>query len=209
MEHVLASNPYIQSGKTTLLAQGAGLANHQLTIGSVNALTFGEVDESSGLANRRQRRKLAATSGELSVLVVRVTTADSSLTKQTAEISGDVFGTNGSGDTINLKSVVEDCSNDVLRINPGDGNGSYCVDTADAVFDVPRNDAGFTYDCDFFNDYQFNTPGDLCFTYGNDTQVLPTVDGKEIKAPCWDFGLLSFKEYNTNVFCLLLHSLTR
>ena len=199
MEHVLAAKPDIQSGKTTLFAKGAGLSNHKLTIGSGNALTFGEVDPSSGVTNRRQR-KLSATSGDISVLVVRVTTADASLTKSKIEISGDVFGTIGSGDSINLKSLVAQCSANEARINPGDGTGSTCVDNPDAIFDNPA------FNCDYFNRYSYSTTGDLCPVFGDSTQLLPTVDGTDIKA-CRAFGLLSSKD-DANV-CLSLLSLIR
>lgn len=178
MDHVLAAKPDIQSGRTTLFAKGAwlnkenvfshapGLAKHKLKIGSNNALSFGDTDQED------RRRRLSATTGDLSVLVVRVSTTDKSLTKQTAELSGDFFGTAGSGDTINLKSLVEGCSNDVAKIIPGTGTGSSCVDAdANTIFAVPRNDAGIIYNCDFFNNYQFSTPGDLCPAYGTSAQV--------------------------------------
>lgn len=177
MDHVLAAKPDIQSGRTTLFARGArlvkksvfdhapGLVKHKLLITSANELTFGEAEESGS------RRKLSASTGDLSVLVVRVTTPDSSLTRSAAVISGDVFGTAGSGDTINLKSLVEGCSNRAATISPGSGTGTTCVDDPDAIFNVPRSDPGIIYNCDFFNNYQFSTPGDLCPAYGSSTQV--------------------------------------
>lgn len=165
MEHVLAQNPNIESGKTTVLAQGAALADFTLTITGRNTLTFGEV--TSGSVNRR---RLSAKSGNLSILVVRVTTADRSLTKQKAEISGDIFGTAGSGDTLNLKGQVASCSNSVATVSPGVGTGSTCVDDQNAVFNIPRDD-GLIHNCDFFNDYQFSRPGDLCDPYGTGPQV--------------------------------------
>lgn len=173
MEYVLAQNPNIQSGHTTLLAEGATLENHKLTIGIGNSLTFGENTQEI----QDRRRKLSAFTGDLSVLVVRVTTADGALTKQRAEISGDVFGTPGTADSINLKSLVEDCSNSVATINPGVGTGSACVDAADAIFNVPLG-GGYTYNCDFFNDYRVSTRGDLCIYFGNRPQLSPTYDRK-------------------------------
>lgn len=186
MEHVLAANPNIQSGRTTLFARGAlfksnknnmfapGLSKQKLVIASDTPLTFGETAD---LEDNR-RRRLASSVGDLSVLVVRVSTFDRSLTKNVADLSGDVFGTGGS-DIINLKNSVESCSNNVATINPGTGTGSSCQDNSDAIFAVPRSDAGIVYNCDFFNNYQFSAPGDLCPAYGTATQTLPNIDGKE------------------------------
>src|SRR6056300_1278428 len=42
IEHIKSQNPNLESGKTTLMANGAGLHNHHLTVGASNALTFGE-----------------------------------------------------------------------------------------------------------------------------------------------------------------------
>ncbi|CAJ1937780.1 unnamed protein product [Cylindrotheca closterium] len=208
MEHVLAAKPDIQSGRTTLFAKGArfnkgnlfshapGLAKQQLFIGSDTPLTFGETEDSEG----NERRRLSATTGDLSVLVVRVSTNDRSLAKSKAEISGDVFGTGGS-DSINLKSLVEGCSNNVATVNPGSGSGTgACQDNPDAIFAVPRDDGGLIYDCDFFNNYQFNTPGDLCPAYGDATQTSPTIDGsKTAKTECCVCGGGSLVSYNNNV----------
>ncbi|CAJ1937796.1 unnamed protein product [Cylindrotheca closterium] len=194
MEFVLKANPNIQSGRTTLLAQGArfnnifaqGSPKQKLVISGNNKLTFGEADpEDIG-----ERRRLSSPTGDLSILVVRVTTSDASLTKQKAEISGDFFGTTGSGDTINLKSLVEGCSNNVATINPGSGTGSFnvgCQDNVDAIFDVQRSDPDTTYNCDWFTRYRFSTPGDLCYSYGygDAIQIFPTVDAtKTAKTEC-------------------------
>ena len=97
MERVLKANPSIQSGRTTLFAKGArfnnifahsGRSKQKMIIAGNNKLTFGEADPKD---NDRRRRRLSSTTCDLSVLVVRVTTSDASLTKQAAEISGDVF----------------------------------------------------------------------------------------------------------------------
>mmetsp|Transcript_44802 Transcript_44802/g.108248 ORF Transcript_44802/g.108248 Transcript_44802/m.108248 type:complete len:388 (-) Transcript_44802:1983-3146(-) len=197
IEHVLAANSSIQSGVTTVLAQGAGLSNHTLTIGSGNALTFGQVDTSS---TRRANRRLSTKSGDISVLVVRVTTADASLTKTIAEISGDVFGTAGT-DTINLKSVVEDCSNNVARINPGSGTGSACRDNDNAVFDFSTGMTGVAANCAFFNDFFFSASGDICDRdfYATAGQVSPTVDAsKTARTECCICGG-TLGNYNNNV----------
>lgn len=170
MEHILAAKSDIASGKTTLLAKGAVFQGRKLRIGSNNALTFGEKGPKVGNAEIRKRR-LATTTGDLSVLVARVGTLDRSMSKGVAEISGDVFGTAGSGDANNFKGNAEACSHNVVTINPASGTGSGCVDDPDAVFNVPRNDPGIIYNCDFFNDWQFSTPGDLCPYYGDSTQV--------------------------------------
>ncbi|CAJ1965081.1 unnamed protein product [Cylindrotheca closterium] len=198
MEHVLAANPNIRSGKTTLLARGAALSDHKLTIDPGIPLTFGEVDPSSLTTSRRQRR-LSATSGDLEVLVVRVSTADASLTKSKAEISGDFFGTPGSGDTINLKSLVEECSNNVARINPASGIGTGCANNPDAVFEVPRSDTGTVYNCEWFTKFRVATEGDLCPLYGDARQRLPTIDGsKTAKTECCICGGGTTINYNNN-----------
>ena len=49
-------------------------------------------------------------------------------------------GTAGSGDTLNLKNIVEGCSNSVTTINPGSGSGSYCQDDPFAVPCFPSSD---------------------------------------------------------------------
>lgn len=180
MEHVLAAKPDIQSGTTTLLAQGAALSNFTLTIESDTVLTFGVVDDSS---SPHGNRRLSATSGDLSVLVVRVTTADAAMTKQKAEISGDVFGTNGSSDTINLKSVVEDCSANVTRINPAEGTGSYCADNDQAVFNYEPTVNGGVANCEYFNTWRRFVTGDNCDLDGRGgaPQVSPTFDCKKFQ----------------------------
>lgn len=210
MDWVLVQNSNITSGTTTLFAQGAKIANHKLTITSGNPLTFGENNnhnhnhDNNGQGNstpRQRRRRLSTTGGDLSFLVVRVTTADESLTKQRAEISGNVFG--GGGGTIisdgniisggddnnninnNLKSQAEGCSNNVVTIHPGVGTGSACLDNTEAIFDVPRNDndddddGRMIYNCDWFNDYFFEDIGDLCAAYGEEIQELPVIDTRK------------------------------
>ena len=165
MEHVLAQNPNIESGRTTLLAQGASLSNGKLAITAGNSLSFGD---NTNWNVARRRRRLSASSGNLDVLVVRVTTADAALTKLAPELSGDIFGTADSGDTINFKSVVEDCSNDVTTINPAIGTGTGCADDSTFVVDLPITYNGNS-NCDAFNNLVLTSnpvPGSLCSTYG-------------------------------------------
>jgi len=170
IENVLGHQSELKSGKTTVLVKGGKLKNKKLKVGKNDQITFGEVNTTT--FGEADDRRLSRYTGDLKVLVVKVTTADASLTKTQAEISGDVFGTNGSGDTVNLKSMMEDCSINQATISGGDGTGSSCTDDPDAIFDVPRNDASVdAYNCDFFNNWQFDEPGDLCFTYGDDPQV--------------------------------------
>ena len=54
--------------------------------------------------------------GVAGVLVIRVVAFDRSTTASEAQLSDDVFGTLG-GDTVNLKSQVEQCSSGNLRIS--------------------------------------------------------------------------------------------
>lgn len=68
-----------------------------------------------GLVNKPNRalRKLAVTTGDRSVLVVRVVATDGATTSNEATLSNKVFGT--SGDPVNLKSQTLACSKDKLN----------------------------------------------------------------------------------------------
>jgi hypothetical protein len=72
------------------------------------------------------RRKLALVKGNNTILVVRLKDSSGDATKWTAsKLSNEVFGTHG--DTINLKSVIEGCSNKQLLIKPYPTSGTNAV----------------------------------------------------------------------------------
>lgn len=93
----MAQNPGIRSGRSTVHAKGAGLSNHKLSITSNNTLMFGESIGSPVRGGEGFLQKLA-----LYLLVMRVSAAVSFLTKQKVDISVDVFGTAGRGDSVNF-----------------------------------------------------------------------------------------------------------
>lgn len=156
MNLVLAANPNVQSGHTTLLAAGALLASHTMTVIASNDLYFGESASSSA----RRGRRLSASSGNLDVLAVRVTTNDGALTRTAAQISDKVFGTDG--DVVNFKSSTEDCSADAATINPASGTGSSptCVDGG-AFYAAGTDGSGALADCTWFGLYS-----NVCADYG-------------------------------------------
>ncbi|CAJ1952723.1 unnamed protein product [Cylindrotheca closterium] len=81
MALVLAANSTVTSGLTTLYTKIAILADQTLTITSDSELFFGEDHPSV-----ERRKKLVRGKGGLSLLVVRVTTNDASLSNDAAEI---------------------------------------------------------------------------------------------------------------------------
>mmetsp|Transcript_21558 Transcript_21558/g.53301 ORF Transcript_21558/g.53301 Transcript_21558/m.53301 type:complete len:596 (-) Transcript_21558:271-2058(-) len=152
---VLAAKPDLQSGVTTLFAEGATLSDRTLTITASNTLSFDEISSSS---TRRKRRKLSTTTGNLEVLVVRVTTNDGSLTKDAAGISDDMFGTGT--DLVNFKSQTEACSNNAVTITPGTGSGIGCI--SDAGYAAGTTTTGETADCNWFENQMEGSARDEC-----------------------------------------------
>ncbi|KAL3932014.1 MAG: hypothetical protein SGBAC_011048 [Bacillariaceae sp.] len=175
IEIVLQANDAIQSGVTTLFAEGALLADRTLTIVDTNTLTFGEV------ASGASRRKLSANIGPLNVLVVRVTTNDGSLTKDAAGISDDLFGTGT--DLVNFKSQAEACSNNAVTITPGTGFGTGC--DSDAGYSAGTTTTGEAADCDWYeNQMEQSNNRDECSSavYGDFVDVNGS--GKDARAAC-------------------------
>lgn len=164
MDHVLDKGQNIESGKTTVLAEGAALADFTLTITGSNTLTFGEITSDAA-----SRRRLSAATGSIDLLVVRVSATDKSMTKSAAELSGDVFGTAGSNDVYNFKSQVEECSNNALTVNPAVGSGTGCVNDP-GQFDI-HGDGSDLRDCDYFTNWYMYIPGDMCVHKGTAPKV--------------------------------------
>lgn len=69
-------------------------------------------------STRRRRRRVASTSGESTVLMVRVTTYDKEPSVSSSTMSERAFGS-----TATLKSTFEDCSFGELKIQKASGNG--------------------------------------------------------------------------------------
>jgi hypothetical protein len=111
MEQVFAADAHIQSGVTTLMAEGGILKNHMLTIPPGAVLTFGTY---------RHTRELTVTKDVTkTVLAVRVIANNVGTTSSASEISDNIFGT--SGDAVNLKTQMEGCSHGRLRIEKASG----------------------------------------------------------------------------------------
>lgn len=125
IEHVLEANPDIESGFTTLFADGAILKDHKLLIRKSNQLSFG---------SNERRRQLAQT-GTRTVLAVRVRSNGSWTVSTSSQISDNIFGTGN--DVINLKSQMEGCSHNQLIIQPASG-----TDIDDGVIEIDLDNAG-------------------------------------------------------------------
>jgi hypothetical protein len=108
-------NGELVSGETELLLDGETTTIDETT---------GEIDTAGmppGLAKKlaKRNRKLAVTTGDRSVLVVRVEAGDGINTSASkATLSDSVFGTNG--DPVNLKSQYSACSHNQLRFKAAD-----------------------------------------------------------------------------------------
>jgi len=118
----------IESGVSTLAADGAVFLDGALRIPADAAIEVGSIDDivdEAGLRWRRLRsrqknRKLAVT-GSKKVLVVRANAKDHSTTADMATLSNNIFGT--AGDTATLVSQYDACSYGQLTIEPYEQNG--------------------------------------------------------------------------------------
>lgn len=156
---VLAAKPDVKSGVTTLFADGATLGNRTLYISPENTLIFGEEPLS-----RRQRRGLASSSGEQSLLVVRVSTNDAQLRADRNEMSDNVFGT--FGDQVNFKNNAEQCSNNEVTIEPATRTGTGCLDKKNFKGSA-KTRSGNDVNCNWFSYMEVYYPNVYCPMIGN------------------------------------------
>eukprot|EP00526_Cylindrotheca_closterium_P002346 CAMPEP_0113639918 /NCGR_PEP_ID=MMETSP0017_2-20120614/20947_1 /TAXON_ID=2856 /ORGANISM="Cylindrotheca closterium" /LENGTH=903 /DNA_ID=CAMNT_0000551167 /DNA_START=18 /DNA_END=2730 /DNA_ORIENTATION=+ /assembly_acc=CAM_ASM_000147 len=160
IDYVLAAKPDIVSGETLLFAQGAIIEDHVLVITPNTELKFDTQHAIGGGG----RRRLATSTGNKDVLVVRVVTTDSQPTATAAQMSDSVFGT--SGDPVNLKSQYEGCSDNKITITPATGTGTACNDDPNFLGFFQFGSGNYA-DCDWFT---FD-PTNYCSTWGNDPDL--------------------------------------
>lgn len=190
IEYVLAENPDIVSGETLLFAEGAMVDDGLLVIAPENVLKFDTHTHSTG---SDVRRRLATSTGNKNVLVVRVVTADAQPGATIAEISDSVFGT--SGDLVNFKSQYEGCSADKITITPATGSGTACADDPNFLGFAQTASGAYT-DCYWFTFFQDADPS-TCTTWGN----RPDLGGgpETGNSACCACGGGLITNYNNNV----------
>ena len=122
----------IDSGVSTLAADGAVFLDGALQIPADAAIELGSIDDIINesddggllrwrkLRSRQKSRKLAVT-GRKKMLVVRADAKDHSTTADMATLSNNIFGT--AGDTVTLKSQYDACSYGQLIFEPYEENG--------------------------------------------------------------------------------------
>lgn len=130
-----ATEHSVNSGVTTLYAPGATIDGNHLHIGGRTTVSLESSSSSIGYSSEENnlfihtdggRRRLARTSGDKSVLAVRVIASDSSTSGGTSTLRNKIFGTNG--DSVNMVSQYRACSNNKLRFRPSStGNGVVTV----------------------------------------------------------------------------------
>ncbi|KAL3935073.1 MAG: hypothetical protein SGBAC_009337 [Bacillariaceae sp.] len=161
----------VQSGLTTLIAEGATLMDGKIVIHPSNNLIFGETNaiHSAGVSQNRQSRNsqqevhdFSRTTGTKKVLAVRVVTLDAKPTSTVEELADDIFGING--DVVNLKSQMEGCSYGKLRIEPAIISGVGCRDDADFTFLRTFGD-GSVGNCEHFENRHDTL--DYCLAFGD------------------------------------------
>jgi hypothetical protein len=136
MEYVLSAKEDIQSGVTTLLADGATIEDRTLKISREDILTFGTKWEQHSRTLRMSDDihpgHAVTTVGTKTLLVALVRATDSQPNADRVEISDGVFGT--SGDQVNLKTQFEGCSHKKFLIQEATGNG-----IVDGVIEIQLN----------------------------------------------------------------------
>jgi hypothetical protein len=122
----------IESGVSTLVADGAVFLDGSLQIPQGATVEIGSIDDyidkndetgslrSRRLRSRQNNRRLGAF-GKRRVLVVRADAYDKSTSADMATLSNNIFGT--SGDSVTLKSQYEECSHGQLTFIPYDESG--------------------------------------------------------------------------------------
>ena len=164
MDSVSKPENQIESGVTTLFAEGATIKGHKLVLSPDCKLTFGTAEKTI-----RKRRNLASATGTKSVLAVRVIAKDVAPTPDAREISDSVFGTYG--DPVTMKSQVEGCSHGKLQIEKADGYGSTCLDDSNfnGFYQFPD---GSYAGCFWFRYYNKYAPEQrMCEKYGDEEDL--------------------------------------
>jgi hypothetical protein len=188
IEYVLAAKPDIVSGQTLLF--GAKIEDGLLVITPNTDLKF---DTHRHAIGGEARRRLATSTGNKNVLVVRVITTDAQPTASMAEMSDAIFGTDG--DPVNLKSQYEGCSDDQITITPATGTGTACADDPNYVGFFQFASGNYA-DCDWFEFFQATDPT-TCNTYGGNADLG---GGPETgNSACCVCGGGTTSNYNNNV----------
>ena len=113
-----------KSGETELVFGSDAvldLSTNEITSKSPPSLRKKEINNgtgNNGNGNGNNKRQLAVTTGEKSILVVRVVAANASPTATEVRLGDSVFGTDG--DLVTLKSQYSKCSHEGLTILPAD-----------------------------------------------------------------------------------------
>ena len=162
--------PFV-SGETVITFSGRPLLNK-------SANTISSSIQDLVLTKKKNLRKGgpfgAATTGDRTVLIVRVIALDASITADEAALSDDVFGTHG--DPVNLKTQFSKCSQGQLNFIPAVRTG--ITDGATTVsINVVSKDQGKTNMKNYVSDalktkFGASNPGDLAdhvmFCYPNE-----------------------------------------
>jgi hypothetical protein len=128
-------NEGIVSGKDSITmeratkSRGAGKVPYTITVQPGSGVT---INRGRGRGNRG--RRLAATTGVRKVLVVRVTSPDSTPEKTATELANDCFGIGVFADTVQLKSQFNACSGGKYQPGPTANNATAGI--KDGVVDV-------------------------------------------------------------------------
>ena len=174
------NGPFV-SGETVITFSGRPMLNK-------SANTISSSIQDLVLTKKKNLRKGgpfgAATTGDKTVLVVRVIALDASTTADEATLSDDVFGTHG--DPVNLKTQFSKCSQGQLNFIPAVGTGitdgattvSINVVSKDLDYAVIRNHVWDALKTKF----SVSTPGDLAdhvmFCYPHLAMGLYTIDAQ-------------------------------
>ena len=132
------------SGRTTLLVEGASIADGVMTIPPGSKRQYGKIDKRGPAeAKKRQKEKSKSSKSGIgvrkltpvepdtrTVLAVRVTAPDSRMAASADTLRGDIFGIGRSDTSVNLKERFKSCSYGQTLVNPfvGQTNSGYVVD---------------------------------------------------------------------------------
>lgn len=141
-EWAVANN--VVSGVTTLFAEGATINGNRLVVPDPASRDTTTSSDNSAetpfilgrLENsHNNNRRLARTTGDKTILAVRVVSTDSETSASAEELSDQIFGTNG--DPANIVSQYKACSNNKLNFGPTSDsratNGVYTVEIGQSV----------------------------------------------------------------------------